>query len=305
MPTCLTPMHWPATQHRLGSRPTFLCMKEDVRNLNCTVAAEMELCHILWPTDPGIQRPGDPVDPVTLFYNELQMSKKYSQAKEFLIMIGKSKSSLHGLTYMISVQQQASDNHFCHFSISNVRFEFWAFFRKPEKLGCHTGSKWWPGDPDVKDDPNDPLTRWPNDPVPRLWGRYRRGSRTLVGDSRRRTRCSGLRATVPTTTTTTTNPRATTTPRPEPEILRTMTSPPEAGVLERAWRSAARTATTILLSTTSVCDWLLIFYSRRVWRKRLMRSSWRCSASFHVVHNAALFWRLLTQQRFRLDVRPL
>ena len=42
-----------------------------------------------------------PVDPVTLFYNELQMStcvKKYSEAKEFLIIIGKSKSSLHGLT---------------------------------------------------------------------------------------------------------------------------------------------------------------------------------------------------------------
>ena len=26
------------------------------------------------PSDPGIQRPGDPVDLVTLFYNELQMS---------------------------------------------------------------------------------------------------------------------------------------------------------------------------------------------------------------------------------------
>jgi len=26
------------------------------------------------PSDPGIQRPGDPVNPVTLFYNELQMS---------------------------------------------------------------------------------------------------------------------------------------------------------------------------------------------------------------------------------------
>ena len=26
------------------------------------------------PSDPGIQRPGDPADPVILFYNELQMS---------------------------------------------------------------------------------------------------------------------------------------------------------------------------------------------------------------------------------------
>jgi len=57
------------------------------------------------PSDPGIKRPGDPVDPV------------------------------------ISVQQQTPDNDVCHFSISNVRFAFWAFFRKPEKLGSHSGSK--------------------------------------------------------------------------------------------------------------------------------------------------------------------
>ena len=31
------------------------------------------------------------------------------------------------------------------------------FFRKPEKLGSHTRSEWWPCDPDVKDDPNDPV----------------------------------------------------------------------------------------------------------------------------------------------------
>jgi len=69
---------------------------------------------------------------------------------------------------VISVQQRTPDDDFCHFRISNVRFAFWAFFRKPEKLGSHTGSKWWPSDPDVRDDPNDPLTRWPNDPVPCL-----------------------------------------------------------------------------------------------------------------------------------------
>jgi len=36
----------------------------------------MEPGHIVTqrPSDPGIQQPGDPVDPVTLFYNELQMS---------------------------------------------------------------------------------------------------------------------------------------------------------------------------------------------------------------------------------------
>ena len=72
---------------------------------------------------------------------------------------------------VISVQQQTPDNDFCHFSISNVRFAIWAFFRKPEKLWSHNGSKWWPGDPDVKDDPNDPLTRWPNDPPSSMSGR--------------------------------------------------------------------------------------------------------------------------------------
>ena len=50
----------------------------------------------------------------------------------------------------------------CHFRISNVRFAFWAFFRKPEKLWSHTGSKWWPGDQDVK---MTQMTHWTGDPV--------------------------------------------------------------------------------------------------------------------------------------------
>jgi len=46
-----------------------------------------------------------------------------------------------------------------------ILFIFLYFFRKPGKLGSHTGWNRWPGDPDVKDDP---LNRWPNDPVPCL-----------------------------------------------------------------------------------------------------------------------------------------
>jgi len=38
------------------------------------IACVAKMRHILWHSDPGIQGPGDPVDPVTLFYNELQMS---------------------------------------------------------------------------------------------------------------------------------------------------------------------------------------------------------------------------------------
>ena len=72
---------------------------------------------------------------------------------------------------MISIQQQTPDNDFCHFSISNVRFAFCAFKKNRKKTRVSHRVKMmtrWPGDPDVKDDPNDPLTRWPNDPVPCL-----------------------------------------------------------------------------------------------------------------------------------------
>ena len=86
---------------------------------------------------------------------------------------------------MISVQQQTPDNDFCHFNISNVRFAFWVFFSKTGKTRVSHRVKMmtrWPGDPDVKGDPNDPLTRWPNDPVPCL---PRTGYRSIAAASAR------------------------------------------------------------------------------------------------------------------------
>jgi len=163
------------------------------RRTRSLCVAEMELGYILWLSDPVTRESSDPETQLTRWPCSIMNSKcrlmceKYSRAKEFLIIIGKSKSSLHGLTSSDFCPTTDTCNDFCHFSISNVRFAFWAFFRKPEKLGSHTGSKWWPGDPDVKDDPDDPLTRWPNDPVPcvvcvvvgRL--RWRRRSRHRAG----------------------------------------------------------------------------------------------------------------------------
>ena len=58
---------------------------------------------------------------------------------------------------MISVQQQTPDNDFCHFSISNVRFAFWAFFSKTGKTRVSHRVKMmtrWPG-----------RERWPGDPM--------------------------------------------------------------------------------------------------------------------------------------------
>ena len=63
---------------------------------------------------------------------------------------------------VISVQQQTPDNDVVISAFQLYVLHFGHFFRKPEKLRSHTGSKWWPGDPDVKDDR---LTRWPSDPV--------------------------------------------------------------------------------------------------------------------------------------------
>jgi len=84
---------------------------------------DMELGHILWPIDPVTRESSDPETQLTRWPGSIMNSKcrlmcrgvrielgwissndvidvtkKYSQAKEFLIIIGKSKSSLHGLT---------------------------------------------------------------------------------------------------------------------------------------------------------------------------------------------------------------
>jgi len=48
---------------------------------------------------------------------------------------------------VISVQQQTPDNDFCHFSISNVRFAFWAFLENLKHSGLTPGQN------------DDPVTR--------------------------------------------------------------------------------------------------------------------------------------------------
>jgi len=82
--------------------------------------------------------------------------------------IGKSKSSLHGLTSSDfnpttdTWQRLLSFQHFkctsCILGIFSKTGKTWVSHRV--KMMTRR-----PGDPDVKDDPNDPLTRRPNDPV--------------------------------------------------------------------------------------------------------------------------------------------
>ena len=84
---------------------------------------------------------------------------------------------------VISVQQQTLDNDFWHFSISNVRFAFWAFFKNRKKLGSHTGSKWWFGDPVTRTWTMTQMIHWPGDPMTQfhVWSRSVEPSAGLTG----------------------------------------------------------------------------------------------------------------------------
>jgi len=114
--------------------------------------SDMELGHILWPSDPGIQRPGDPVDPVTLFYNELQMSK-YVADKRLQWARGLPVASFYRCSvfarfwevkfWRSSIKCQYFNDGWTDFHKNIYLYIFiLGFFRKPEKLGSHTGSKW-------------------------------------------------------------------------------------------------------------------------------------------------------------------
>ena len=84
----------------------------------------------------------------------------------FLIVRGKSKSSLHGLTS--SDFSPSTDTWLtCLFSISNVRFAFWAFFENRKNSGLTPGQNddpvtRWPGRERWPKWPIDPVTQWPS-----------------------------------------------------------------------------------------------------------------------------------------------
>jgi len=135
--------------------------------------SDMELGHILWPSDPvidpRIQRPGDPVDPVTLFYNELQMSTNVFNGQEVCQFLSLFARFWKVKFWRSFIKCQYFNDGWTDFHKNIYLYIFiLGFFSKTGKLGSHTGSKWWPGDPDVKGDPNDPFTRWLNDLVPCL-----------------------------------------------------------------------------------------------------------------------------------------
>ena len=107
---------------------------------------DMELGHILWPSDTGIQWPGDPFDPVTLLNNELQMStyvadKRLQWARGFASFyrcLGFARLWEVKL-WRSFVKCQYFNDGWTDFHKNIYLYIFILGFRKPEKLGSHTG----------------------------------------------------------------------------------------------------------------------------------------------------------------------
>ena len=126
----------------------------------------MELGHISRPSDPGIQRPGDPAswpgDPVLQWTPivELCCRQTFAMGKRFDCFYRcLAFARFWKVKFWRSfIQCQYFNDDWADFH-KNIYLYLGLFFRKPEKLGSHTGSEWWPGDPHVK---VDPVTQWPS-----------------------------------------------------------------------------------------------------------------------------------------------
>ena len=139
------------------------------------------------PSDPGIQRPGDPVDPVTLFcimnsecrlmmQTNNAMGKRFASFYRCLAFARFWEVKFWGL--FITCQyfndgwtdfhKNIYFNKIIEYSSSKIRFAFWAFFSKTGKTRVSLRVKMknrWPG---RERWPKWPIDPWPNDPVPCL-----------------------------------------------------------------------------------------------------------------------------------------
>jgi len=157
--------------------------------------SDMELGHILWPSDPVTRESSDPETQLTRWPRSIKNSKcrlmlqtnvcNGQEVCQFLSLFGVCTLLESKVKFWRSfIKYQYFNDGWTDFHKKYTSYLYLGLFRKTEKLGSHTGSKWWPGDPDVKDDPNDPLTRWPIDPVPCLMAMTNRPGQT---------RCSGAK----------------------------------------------------------------------------------------------------------------
>jgi len=140
----------------------------------------MELGHILWPSDQVTLESSDPETQLTRWPCSIMNSSIDLCCRQTFAM-GKRFASFYrclAFTRFWSVKFWRSFIK-CLFQwrlygFSQKYISLYLYLRLFSKTGKTRVSHRvkmmtrWPGDPDVKDDPNDPLTRWPNDPVPCL-----------------------------------------------------------------------------------------------------------------------------------------
>jgi len=150
--------------HRTRRRWCPVLSAVDILNVVHTEAAplrpvpEVELGHIYWPSDPVTRESSDPETQLTWWPFSIMNSKCRLMCEEvlsgqrILIIIGKSKSSLHWLTSSDfspttdTWQWLLSFQHFkCKIFILGI------FFENRKNSGLTEGQM---------------MTRWPNDPVP-------------------------------------------------------------------------------------------------------------------------------------------
>ena len=134
--------------------------------------SDVELGHILWPSDPGIQRPGDPVDLVTLFYNELLMSIYVADKR---LQWSRGLPVFYRWLAFARFWKVKFWRSFikCQYSMTVGRIftkmyifrPILGFFRKPENSGLTPGQN---DDPVTRTWKMTQMTQWPNDPVPCL-----------------------------------------------------------------------------------------------------------------------------------------
>jgi len=138
-------------------------------------AADMELGHISWPSDPVTRESSDPETQLIWWPCSIMNSKcrvmlqtnvcNGQQVCQFYSLFGVCTLLGSKILKIISMTVgRIFTKIYIFISLS------WAFFRKPEKLGSHTRSEWWPGDPVTRWPererwptwPIDPMTQWPS-----------------------------------------------------------------------------------------------------------------------------------------------
>jgi len=142
----------------------------------------MELGHILWPSDPVTRKFSDPETPLTRWPCSIMNSKICRLMMQTNVCNGQEVANFYRCLafarfwkakfWRSFIKCQYVNDGWTDFHKIYIYIYLYLYLGLFSKTGKKTRVSHrvkmmtrWPVDPDVKDDPNDPLTRWSNDPV--------------------------------------------------------------------------------------------------------------------------------------------